>query len=168
MIKKYLSLQLLYISYKTRKYIDLKYLKIVLILVMIHNISYSQVNTSYSLGDSNEFSENIMVRSKSSSKTLPLQVSDDMVINGIINVQKGDTENFLVIGSIDKVDESTFIIKKNAAGITGTIILHNERKAYQYYSGDNNDVIIEEVDINGVLCMDMKRSEAKEKGLIMF
>ncbi len=128
-------------------------LKIFIIAISLHNPVFSQTDQPYSLGNEKEFSQQIMTNRFNS---IVLKLSDTKSIKGIINVIKGDTENYSVIGSIDNNGTATFSISKNAGVIEGHIVIIDQKKAYRYFSDDTNQVMIKEVDINKVLCIDFE------------
>ncbi|WP_299443197.1 PKD domain-containing protein [uncultured Aquimarina sp.] len=120
----------------------------------------AQNQKPYELGSEENFSQSIMTNK---SNVVTLKLSDTEHVKGIINIRKGNTENYSVIGIINNNSSSTFSIIKDKGIVTGKIILFGKKKAYRYYSGDSDDVLIQEEDINKVLCIDFKKVSSKEE-----
>ncbi|MDY8135481.1 PKD domain-containing protein [Aquimarina sp. 2201CG5-10] len=155
-----LTHQLFWDKPKTEKIHVPSFYTIIFLLFFVNQTIFSQEQTSYSLGNENDFSQTLMTLK---SNAITLKISETETLKGLITSKKGDPTNYSVIGLIGDLSTSTFSISKNKGIIEGEIILLNKKKAYRYYSGDNNDLYIKEVDINQVLCLDFDKVEEQEK-----
>ncbi|HVI49033.1 MAG TPA: Ig-like domain-containing protein [Chitinophaga sp.] len=68
--------------------------------------------------------------------------------------QAADNASERIIGEIAGVPRSSFYIKVAGNSLLGNIILQNSKKAYKYYSDNNGNAYVKEVDINKVICVD--------------
>jgi hypothetical protein len=88
---------------------------------------------------------------------LTLSVNDKQTFSAKVNYQRsGSTTSEFMAGELEQVPGSSFFIRIEGNTVQGNIILRKTKKAYSYYSNNNGDVFIEEVDINKVLCIDMQ------------
>lgn len=132
------------------------------------NIGIAQKHTPYSLGSEAIFTQNLISnRSQKQLSNEPnlitLKLSDTETLSGKINVTRGTTESYVVIGSIENNGKASFTISKDKGSIEGEIILTDKKKAYKYYSDDSNNVLIKEIDINEVLCIGSNQPTASEE-----
>ncbi|MBQ4821966.1 PKD domain-containing protein [Aquimarina sp. MMG016] len=142
---------------------SVKFLMILFIILFANSTAIAQTKNSYSLGNESIFSQKLLSINKSN--TITLKLSDTESIAGKVNLKEGDINNYSIIGLIGNNTSSTFNITKQDGILEGHIILFDQKKAYKYYSGDNDDVYIEEVDINKVLCIDFEQVASKEKDI---
>ncbi len=59
-------------------------------------------------------------------------------------------------GKVEKHPNSTFFLQVHERGISGKIILLDQRKAYEYYTTDASAAYLREVDINEVICVGLE------------
>ena len=142
---------------------------IIISTLFFFNIGIAQEHAPYSLGSEAIFTQNLISdRSQKQLSNEPnlitLKISDKETLSGKINVTKGTTESYVVIGAIENNGKASFTISKDKGSIEGEIILIDKKKAYQYYSDDNDNVLIKEIDINEVLCIGSNQPTAAEEG----
>jgi hypothetical protein len=61
----------------------------------------------------------------------------------------------LIIGKIQGNPTSNLLFHFSEGKLSGQVIIPNQHKAYNYYSDDQSNVFVEEIDINKVICIDM-------------
>jgi len=130
---------------------------ILLILFLSSYITLAQNSKPYLLEEN--FSDRLFT---SKSADISLQVSKNENYLATINVKNGTSQNYTLIGKIGSNPASRFNITKKNGKVSGNVILLDQKKAFNYYSGDNDEVYIKEVDINKLLCIDFHKIESKE------
>ena len=91
---------------------------------------------------------------RSGEKILLLEISSSKSFNAKINYQDSDNAREFVIGEIKDVAGSSFYIKATDKSLEGHIILKATKEAYKYYSDENGNAYISQVDINTLICVD--------------
>lgn len=120
-----------------------------------------------SLGSSKTFMNNLKkelvasATSKSTEKTVLLEVSTSKKLNGKINFKESNASSEFLIGEIKNVAESSFFIKVKDKSLEGHILLKKTREAYKYYSDAAGNAFVEKVDINTLICIDYKNVPSK-------
>ncbi len=130
---------------------------ILYIALLCSNFGFSQIEKPYLL--EKNFGEKLFT---AKSSEISLQVSATKNYSATINVKKGTTDNYTIIGKIGTNAASRFNITKQNGKISGEIYLLDQKKAYRYYSGENNEVFIKEENINNLLCIDFEKSISKQ------
>ncbi|SEM29216.1 Por secretion system C-terminal sorting domain-containing protein [Aquimarina amphilecti] len=144
---------------KQQAYNSVKLLSSFVFLFFYVTIIFSQENKSYHLGNEKAFTQTFWNKK---SDQVTLNVSKDLSYKGLITKKEGNLDTYSIIGSINNDDTSTFHITKQKNIISGHIILYKEKIAYRYYSDDINTVLIQEIDIHKVLCVDFEKINSKE------
>jgi hypothetical protein len=92
---------------------------------------------------------------------LMLRTSATDSLPGKVNFRKkeGPGHEYL-IGEIDSIPGSSFMIRIQGSEVQGHIILRKSKKAWTWYSDANGDVYIKETDINKVICVDYDKAPA--------
>ncbi|WP_228520417.1 RICIN domain-containing protein [Flavobacterium sp. CSZ] len=94
--------------------------------------------------------------SKSTEKTVLLQIDNSKNFNGKINYKESNISSEFLIGEISNVAESSFYIKVRDKSLEGHIILKKTKEAYKYYSDAQGNAFVLKVDINTLVCIDYK------------
>jgi hypothetical protein len=115
-----------------------------------------------SLGSSKTFMNNLKkelvssATSKSTEKTVLLQIDNSKNFNGKINYKESNVSSEFLIGEISNVAGSSFYIKVRDKSLEGHIILKKTKEAYKYYSDAQGNAFVLKVDINTLVCIDYK------------
>jgi hypothetical protein len=131
-----------------------------ILLVFMAFSSFAIAQTS--LGSSKTFMNSLKkelvktATSKSTEKTILLQISNSKNFNGKINYKKSNTSSEFLIGEIKNVAESSFYIKVMDKSLEGHIIFKKTKEAYKYYSDKQGNAYVSKVDINTLICIDYK------------
>ena len=141
-------------------------LRLSLLLILAFS-SFAIAQTS--LGSSKTFMNNLKkelvstATSKSTDKTVLLEVDNAKSFNGKINYKKSDASSEFLIGEIKNVAESSFYIKVMDKSLEGHIILKKTKEAYKYYSDANGNAFVSKVDINTLICLNYENVPEKSK-----
>lgn len=135
------------------------------LLVFLAFSSFALAQTS--LGSSKTFMTNLKKElvastSKSSEKTVLLEVSDSKKLSGKVNFKESNSSSEFLIGEIKNIAESSFFIKVMDKSLEGHIILKKTREAYKYFSDAQGNAFVEKVDINTLICIDYQNVPVKE------
>jgi len=134
-------------------------------LLLVSVAGYSQVKPT-SLGSVSD----ILTSFRKQITTLPqqrvtgrlmLRVNATDSFPGKVNFRRSSaTGNEYIIGEIENVPGSSFMIRIEGTSVQGNIILRNSKKAWTYYSDAKGNVFITETDIHKVLCIDYEKAPA--------
>lgn len=118
------------------------------------------------LGKSKQVHKRIKSQIEQSEKTiskpkLDLLVEKNRSLKGKINFHKSSGGGEYIIGEIEGEEQSDFFMEVDDHSIKGSIILKESKKAYKYYSDNNGDAYIEEVDINEIICIEYEDAPAE-------
>jgi hypothetical protein len=92
---------------------------------------------------------------------LVLRTSARDSLSGKVNFRQSEGGGYeYLIGEIDSIPGSSFMIRIQGSEVQGHIILRNSKKAWTWYSDANGDVYIKETDINKVLCIEYDKAPA--------
>ncbi|WP_241775737.1 RICIN domain-containing protein [Flavobacterium sp. Root420] len=91
--------------------------------------------------------------SKSTEKTILLQVENSKNFKGKINYKESNASSEFLIGEIKDVPESSFFVKVLDKKLEGHIILKKTKEAYKYYSDAQGNAYVSKVDINTIVCI---------------
>ncbi len=94
---------------------------------------------------------------------LALKVGAAKTFDATVNFNKTDAASSYVVGEIEGQKGSSFYLDINNGSVRGNIILKNKRQAYEYYSDEQGNAYVKEVDINKLLCVDYDQLPEKEK-----
>ncbi|MCV9930172.1 RICIN domain-containing protein [Flavobacterium sp. LS1R49] len=94
--------------------------------------------------------------SKTTEKTVLLQVENSKEFNGKINFKESNASSEFLIGEIKNIAESSFYIKVMDKSLEGHIIFKKTKEAYKYYSDSQGNAYVSKVDINTLVCIDYK------------
>jgi hypothetical protein len=137
------------------------------LLVFLAFSSFAIAQTS--LGSSKTFLNSLKNKlsntatSKSTEKTILLQVDNAKNFNGKINYKESNASSEFLIGEIKNVPESSFYIKVKDQSLEGHIILKKTKEAYKYYSDAQGNAFVSKVDINTLVCIDYRNVPATNK-----
>ncbi len=147
-------------QYLSPKYIAQKgyVLSLTLMLLLTSITGQAQETKLFNLGKERDFSEKLLSVAKT---TLLLQVSEQEQLEATIQLQEGNMGDYKLVGNIGDKKTSTFDIVKKDGFIIGKIILRDAQRAFQYYSGDDGNVYVEEIDINKLVCISYATVENK-------
>ncbi len=96
---------------------------------------------------------------KQKNNFINLQVSSTSSLKGKVTFEKSeDANNQFIVGEIENIPASSFHLNIGASSLEGTIILKNEKRAYKYYSDNQGNAFVKEVNINEVICIDYYRN----------
>ncbi len=115
-----------------------------------------------SLGSSKTFMNSIKKEvaatstSKSTEKTILLEVENSIKFNGKINYKESNATTEFLIGEIKNVPQSSFYIKAKDKSLEGHIIFKATKEAYKYFSDAAGNAFVEKVDINTIVCIDYR------------
>lgn len=98
----------------------------------------------------------ISTTSKSTEKTILLQVENSKNFKGKINYKESNESSEFLIGEIKDVPESSFFVKVLDKKLEGHIILKKTKEAYKYYSDAQGNAYVSKVDINTIVCINFK------------
>lgn len=99
---------------------------------------------------------------KSVKTHLSLKVGADKSFDATVNFNKADPEGSYVVGELEGQKGSSFYLDINQGSVRGNIILKNKKQAYEYFSDEQGNAYVKEVDINKVLCIEYDQLPAKE------
>ncbi|HVD99999.1 MAG TPA: carbohydrate-binding protein [Cytophagaceae bacterium] len=90
-----------------------------------------------------------------------LQIPSTELLDAKINfAQSNSTDHQTVMGEVTGKHSGSFYLNVNKNSVEGNIILKKEKKAYKYYTDPDGTAHIKEVDIDGVLCVDLENAPA--------
>lgn len=84
-------------------------------------------------------------------------------LNGKVNYKQSEAGSEFLVGEVDGVSGSSFVLKAGENSLDGHIILKASKKAYKYYSDASGNAFVEEVDINSLLCIDYENKPSKKQ-----
>ncbi len=134
------------------------------------NYSFAQKGSNaFKLGGAKIFVQQVKqeitssaAKQRSSKPTLKLKLSEVSSVDIRVHFQKSQNDdNQSIMGEVLGKDAGTFFVELKEGKLTGNIILNKLKKAYQYSSDKNGNAFIEEVDIDGVVCIDMEHGASK-------
>lgn len=139
-----------------------------LIMSAGYSATAQKTNTATRLGDTKTLLGQLKQQTapttpnqKSVKPAFKLQVPGSEQLDAKINFQRSDnSENQSVMGELTGKHSGEFYIKVDKNNVEGNIILKKEKKAYQYYSDASGSAYIQEVDIDGVICVDLEHGPA--------
>jgi hypothetical protein len=137
------------------------------LLVFLAFGSFAIAQTS--LGSSKTFLNHIKkelvnsATSKSTEKTVLLQVDNSKNFSGKINYKESNASSEFLIGEIKNIPESSFYIKVKDKSLEGHIILKKTKEAYKYYSDAQGNAYVSKVDINTLVCIDYRNVPSNTK-----
>ncbi|WP_185816982.1 carbohydrate-binding protein [Hymenobacter metallilatus] len=87
--------------------------------------------------------------------TVELRVAASQIFSGKVNHRQdlGKT-GALLAGEIQGVPNSSFVLRMDDQGVEGNIVLKNTRQAYTYTADRQGNVVVQQVDIHKVICLD--------------
>lgn len=98
---------------------------------------------------------------KSSKPAFKLKVSETVSLDAKINFQKSEhAENQSVMGEVTGAHPGSFYLKVDKNSVEGNIILKKEKRAFKYFADTKGNAFVKEVDIDGVICVDMEHGPA--------
>ena len=90
--------------------------------------------------------------------TVTLRVSATQAFTGKVNYRRDlSTTGEYLVGEIQNVPGSSFLVSVEGEKVEGNIILKNTKKAYRYYADAQGNVFVQEEDINKVICIDYNK-----------
>ncbi len=135
----------------------------VLFALFLSTFAYAQNDTPYSLGSEESFT-NQLFNTTARTSSLELKLPNNGNLEATINVKEISSEqNYFVTGTINNMENASFSITKTNGLIEGQITLSNQNKGYKYTSGDNGDVLIEEVELEKLLCIGVDQVNANNE-----
>ncbi len=143
----------------SRKNVLLLPYSLLLFTLLVFDSGIAQEYVPYQLGNEKEFSYNLLAKKSSS---ISLQISESEALQGVVNLQDGTMDSYSIAGSIQNEENAFFNISKSNGIVKGQIVLYKQKRAFEYYSNDTNEIMIKETDINKVLCIDLKKVDNKE------
>ncbi|UYZ63104.1 RICIN domain-containing protein [Hymenobacter weizhouensis] len=114
---------------------------------------------AYSLGTSQALvrqleSEVAAGAARRQTPTVTLRVSASKAFTGKVNYRDDlSAAGEFVVGEIQGVPGSSFLVRVDGASVEGNIILRNTRQAYRYSADAQGNATVQEVDINQVICI---------------
>jgi hypothetical protein len=141
--------------------------KLCLCALALLTVQYSfaqKGSNAFNLGGTKNFLNNVKqeiasssAKQKSSKPTLKLQISETIALDIRVHFQKTSNDNEQsIMGEVLGMNKGSFFLQLQGGLLKGNIILNKAKKAYQYFSDKNGNAFVEEVDINGVVCIDME------------
>lgn len=97
------------------------------------------------------FSKTSKTGKGNTSMTIQLSSSKTLELN--LNVKNQENKTTSYIGSVDKKDGVSFSFTYTNGKLKGHIIEREENKAYRLFTNKANKVLVEETDINAILCI---------------
>jgi hypothetical protein len=125
-------------------------------------------NPTFNLGGTKSFHNHLKKQMQSAASlnqnavnpTLQLQVPTGQ-LNTKVHFQKTDIAgNQSIMGEVTGANPGTFYINVKDNKLEGNIILHKTKKAFKYSSDANGNAFVQEVNIDGVICVDMAAASA--------
>jgi hypothetical protein len=128
------------------------------VALLFHYSLYSQNTQAVSIGKCADVLNMLNVQTDKAQRInslVDLKISSTSSLKGKVNFKKSeDGNNQFTVGEIDGVPASNFYLNIGANFLEGTIILRNEKRAYKYYSDNQGNAFVKEVNINEVICID--------------
>jgi len=123
----------------------------------------AQNENPYLLGKNTEFLKKLELQLDTNPKKengnhqeIKLAVSNSELLDAKVNYQEKNSANSTHLeGEILGNHAGTFSIEIKNKKLEGRIILLKNRKAYTYYSDNDENAFIKEVDINSIICIDL-------------
>ncbi|MCB2407310.1 carbohydrate-binding protein [Hymenobacter lucidus] len=115
---------------------------------------------AYPLGSSQELVRQLEAQAATAAArqavpTVALRVSATQAFVGKVNYRQDlSSSGEYVIGEIQNVPGSSFMLRIEGARVDGHIVLRNTRQAYRYSADAAGNVRVQPVDINKVICID--------------
>ncbi|WP_271768065.1 Ig-like domain-containing protein [Aquimarina algiphila] len=120
-------------------------------------LTYSQSDQPQLVSNNQQtFIDNLINPKKNTSSSIKTAGNQELSLT--LNLQKEINNDLILIGNINNDRLSTFTFSKTSAGLTGEIVVPNQKKAYTLYSEADGKVFIKETNINDVLCVDLEKS----------
>ncbi|MFK7812761.1 MAG: zinc-dependent metalloprotease family protein, partial [Maribacter sp.] len=91
--------------------------------------------------------------------TIQLSASKTIELN--LNVTNQENKKTSFIGSVDNRKNASFSFTYTNGKLNGHIIQRVEKKAYRLYTNKANKVLVEETDINAILCIAFDKADEK-------
>src|SRR6187402_3962450 len=131
-----------------------------LVIFGAYSSSYAQnVTKAFNLGGSKTLVQQIKQQPQASK----LKVSPNTAFSIKVNYQSAaSSENQSVMGEVTGANPGSFFLQVKGDKLEGNIILPKAKKAYKYSSDKNGNATVEEVDINGVVCIDLEHGPASK------
>ncbi|UOQ53100.1 carbohydrate-binding protein [Hymenobacter cellulosivorans] len=120
----------------------------------------NQARPSYTVGSSQELvrqleSQVATAQSRRAAPTVTLRVSGNQTLVGKVNHREAlDASGEYVVGEIQNVPGSSFLLRIEGNVVQGNIILRQTRQAYQYSADERGTVRVQPIDIDKLLCVD--------------
>ncbi|RSK44233.1 carbohydrate-binding protein [Hymenobacter perfusus] len=118
---------------------------------------------AYSLGSSQALVQQLETQvaadaARRQRPTVALRVSAATAFTGKVNFRQDLSKTGeYVVGEIQDVPNSSFFLRIEGAAVEGNILLKNTKQAYRYSADKKGRVIVQEVDIDKVICLDYNK-----------
>lgn len=124
------------------------------VLLLLCRGIYAQSPGNFLIGNEDNFTKTLFLNK---SNKISLKLPNNQTVHGKINVKDGNVSDYTIIGAIPDLNNASFQLSKIDGIVSGTITMYNEKKAYQYYEDDSNNLFVKEVNINKVLCIGIQK-----------
>ncbi len=130
-------------------------------IVLNGGLTYGQYKQPQLISNNQQtFIDNLIKPKKNNRPSI--KTTDNQKLYLSLNIQKKANKDIILIGTINNDKLSTFTFSKTDSGLTGEIIINNQRKAYELYSEADGRVFIKETNINDILCVDLEKSVSEK------
>jgi hypothetical protein len=128
------------------------------VALLFHYSLYSQNSQAVSIGKCADVLNMLKIQTDKAQRAnsfVDLQISSTSSLKGKVTFKKlEDGNNQFIVGEVDNVPASSFYLNIGANFLEGNIILKDEKRAYKYYSDNQGNAFVKEVNINEVICID--------------
>ena len=121
----------------------------------------------YPVGNSSQVLNNVRQqistsRQQSGVSRLQLKVSNSISFPAAVNYRSSSGQGQeQMVGSIERVPNSSFYLFIENKTVRGHIILGNNKTAYKYSSDSSGNVFVEETDINNLVCINFNKTDVQ-------
>lgn len=101
----------------------------------------------------NQFTRKINAQSRNGQALMDLKITDGKVVTVRVNTKDLSGDNGYLIGEIDGKPSSSLYLRYQNKSLEGNIVFRDSGQAYEYFTDDQGDTFVKEVDINQILCV---------------
>jgi len=138
----------------------------VLFALFISTCAFAQNDSVFSICNEENFT-NKLLNENARNSSIELELPHNEILQVTINVREiSSAKDYFVAGRINDVENGSFSITKTNGLIEGQITLYTQNKGYKYMSGDSGDILIEEVQLEKLLCIGVQNVNADNSSAI--
>ena len=136
-----------------------------LLFILLCNNAYAQQKpvNAYPLGSVEAFARSYTSANKANRQGLSINISEDQQLTVKITVDNSAENHYDIIGTLPEFKNATIYFNGNKSEVKGKVIIFDTKEAYDIYTTDEGEVLIEPIDIHKVVCIDYPQYEAGDE-----